>query len=65
MQQQPIKVSGIPHADVFTPTELAKYLGVSRKTVVRRLEEGQLPGRKIGIKWRTTKTAVDNFLSGK
>jgi excisionase family DNA binding protein len=36
----------------------AKILGVSSKTVLRRLEAGQLKGRKTGPTWRVDAAAL-------
>lgn len=34
--------------DIVTVTEAASTLGVSRRTVLRRIASGQLPARKLG-----------------
>jgi excisionase family DNA binding protein len=41
--------------------EVAQLLRLSTRTVVRRFEEGAIPGKKIGSKWRTTRTAMDKL----
>ena len=43
----------------LTPKDLATLLQMNERTVVRYLEQGKLPGRKIGTKWRTTRAQVD------
>ena len=40
----------------------AAFLTVSRDTVYRLFQSGQLPGRKVGRKWVTTKAAVIRWL---
>lgn len=40
----------------------AAFLTVSRDTVYRLFQSGQLPGRKVGRKWVTTKSAVIRWL---
>jgi len=40
-------------ASVFVPVSIvAQVLGLSARTVRRLLEEGRLPGQKIGAYWR-------------
>ncbi len=43
----------------LTPKTLAALLDMNERTVVRYLEQGKLPGRKIGTKWRTARAAID------
>jgi len=40
----------------------ADFLTVSRDTVYRLFQTGELPGRKVGRKWVTTKAAVIRWL---
>ena len=40
----------------------AAFLTVSRDTVYELFQSGQLPGRKVGHKWVTTKAAVIRWL---
>ena len=40
----------------------AAFLTVSRDTVYHLFQSGQLPGRKVGRKWVTTKSAVIRWL---
>jgi excisionase family DNA binding protein len=40
----------------------AAFLTVSRDTVYHLFQTGQLPGRKVGRKWVTTKAAVIRWL---
>jgi excisionase family DNA binding protein len=40
----------------------AQFLTVSADTVYDLLQRGDLPGRKVGRKWLTTKTAVLKWL---
>ena len=57
--------SQIRPSDVMTPKEVAEYLQLSHKTVLRRFEDGTLPGKKIGIKWRCMRTDLEMFLKSK
>lgn len=43
----------------LTPKDLARELQMNERTVVRYLEQGKLPGRKIGTKWRTSRAQLD------
>ena len=49
-------------AELLTPADAAKVLGVSEADVLQTLEAGDLTGKKIGSTWRITKTALDQFL---
>jgi excisionase family DNA binding protein len=44
--------------DVLDVEMTAKFLTVSTDTVYSLFQEGELPGRKVGRKWVTTKAAV-------
>jgi excisionase family DNA binding protein len=54
--------SGEPAMDV---TAIAAYLGVSEYTVRRCLKNGQIPGRKYGKEWRSTRQAIDADLNAR
>ena len=47
---------------VLTPDEVAKVLGLSRRTVVGWLENGKLPGIKVGSRWRVKEEDLDKFI---
>jgi excisionase family DNA binding protein len=47
---------------IFTTQELAKYLKLNEKTVIKMAQNGHLPGVKIGNQWRFHLRAIDNFL---
>ena len=49
-------------ADLLSPADVAKALGVSEADALASLEAGDLKGKKIGSTWRITRTALDNFL---
>jgi excisionase family DNA binding protein len=48
--------------DVLTLSQVAKILQLSTQTVRRRFEDGTIPGKKIGIKWRCTRKSLDAYL---
>jgi len=51
-----------PAAELMSPADAAKVLGVSEADVLQTLEAGDLKGKKIGSTWRITKAAIDQFL---
>jgi len=49
---------------VLTVSQVAAYLNVERRTVLKMLNGGQLKGAKIGSDWRILKSEVDRLLTG-
>jgi excisionase family DNA binding protein len=50
--------------DVLTPAQAAQLLQVEEDAVLARVEEGRLPGRRIGDEWRFARAALVEWLSG-
>jgi excisionase family DNA binding protein len=48
--------------EVLTAKEVAEMLKLHRLTVIRRFEDGTLPGKKIGSVWRCTRRSIEAFL---
>ena len=48
--------------ELMTLPELAKYLKFTRQTVYGLLRKGDIPGIKIGRKWRFDKDLIDSWL---
>lgn len=48
--------------DILNVHDIAALLEVSTDTVYELLLSGELPGRKVGRKWRTTRNAVMRWL---
>lgn len=46
---------------LMTPTEVARLLRVSKKTIYRHIKSGKLKAIKIG-QWKIKKTDLDNLL---
>lgn len=46
----------------LTTNQIAKLLGVSRRAVVKYLNERKIIGYKVGGRWRATEQAVYEFL---
>jgi excisionase family DNA binding protein len=40
---------------MLAPNEAGKLLGVSGKTMIRMMEDGEFPGYKIGLAWKFMK----------
>ena len=50
--------------DLLTAEEAASYLRVSVRTVTKLLQEGKMPGRKVGRAWRIRRDAVEAYVNG-
>jgi len=50
---------------ILTITEIAKYLRVSRTTVWRWCNEGELPAFKAGHSWRVLRSEVEKIIGCK
>jgi excisionase family DNA binding protein len=48
---------------VMTITELSTYLKVSKSTLYKLAQEGQVPGQKVGRHWRFHKATIDKWLA--
>ncbi len=55
----------ITENDILTLTEIAGYLKVSEKTVVRMVKAGELPGAKVANQWRFARAAIDDWLNSR
>jgi len=49
----------------MTLAELANYLKVAEKTVVRMAREGKIPGTKVASQWRFMRSMVDQWLENR
>ena len=47
---------------VMTIAELAEYLKVSKSTLYKLVQEGKVPGQKVGRHWRFRKETIDHWL---
>ncbi len=52
----------IAYARPLTPEEAAEYLKVSKRTLLDLARRGQIPGRKIGNRWRFSPTQLAGFM---
>ena len=46
----------------MTIEALAAYLKISRSTLYKLVQDGRLPGQKVGKRWRFHKDAIDDWL---
>lgn len=53
------------HDEILTLTEIAGYLKVSEKTILRMVQTGQFPGVKVSNQWRFVRAIVDDWLSAR
>lgn len=51
--------------DVLTLNEVAKYLKLSEKTLLKMVKTGEIPCAKIANQWRFSRAMVDDWLRGK
>ncbi len=49
--------------EVMTLDELAAYLKLPKSTLYKQVQEGKIPGQKIGKQWRFGKRAIDNWIN--
>ena len=52
-----------PIADLLSPADAAKALGVSEADVMSIIESGELKAKKIGASYRIKKSALDEYLA--
>jgi len=48
---------------VMTLQEIAAYLKVSEKTILRMVQAGELPGLKVSNQWRFVRATIDDWLT--
>ncbi len=51
--------------NIMTTQELAEYIKLNEKTVIKMAQSGELPGVKVGNQWRFHLSSIDNYLQGK
>ena len=47
---------------ILTIEELANYLKVSKSTLYKLVQEGKVPGQKVGRHWRFRRETIDRWL---
>jgi excisionase family DNA binding protein len=48
--------------NVLTIEELARYLKLSKSTLYKLCQDGEVPGRKVGRHWRFSKVVIDDWI---
>jgi len=48
--------------EIMTLEELAIYLKIPKSTLYKLVQEGRIPGQKLGKQWRFGKAAIDRWL---
>lgn len=48
--------------EIMTVAEVADYLRLNEATVYRLVQQGKIPGVKLGRQWRFKKEAIDQLL---
>jgi excisionase family DNA binding protein len=62
LREEPNYATIAPHMpDEFAPSEAARRLGASTRSVQRWIERGILPARRLGGRWRVASDALDAF----
>ena len=51
--------------DILTLLEIADYLKVSQKTILRMVKQGSMKGFKVGGQWRFLRPVVDEWITDK
>ena len=49
--------------DVMTIDQLAEYLQIPKSTIYKLVQDGKVPGKKVGRQWRFHREAVDAWLA--
>ncbi len=52
----------VQYDDVLTIDELAIYLKVSKSTLYKLVQEGKVPGQKVGKHWRFHRETIEHWL---
>jgi len=47
----------------WTPVEVGQILRITSKTVIKLIEDKELPGFKVGRQWRVSASALDDYLT--
>ncbi len=49
-------------SDVLTLDEVATYLRISKSSLYKIVQRGEIPGQKIGKHWRFHRTSLEQWL---
>ncbi len=48
--------------DILTIKEVAEYLKLTERTLYRLVQEGQVPGFKVGNSWRFKRADIERWI---
>ncbi|MBX3406127.1 MAG: helix-turn-helix domain-containing protein [Phycisphaeraceae bacterium] len=51
-----------PPPEVMTISDLAEYLQVSKSSLYKLVQQGKVPGQKVGKHWRFRRHSIDAWL---
>ncbi len=51
-----------PPPEVMTISDLAEYLQVSKSSLYKLVQQGKVPGQKVGKHWRFSRTSINKWL---
>lgn len=51
--------------EIMTLTELAEYLKISEKSLLKMVNNREIPGVKVGSQWRFQKVVIDDWLASR
>lgn len=51
-----------PPPEVMTISDLAEYLQVSKSSLYKLVQQGKVPGQKVGKHWRFGRAVIDTWL---
>ena len=54
-----------PNDEVMTVADVAKYLKLAEKTVLRMANRSEIPGAKVASQWRFRRSMIDDWLMSK
>lgn len=51
--------------EIMTAADLAGYLSFSKNWIYKKAEEGEIPGVRMGNRWRFKRSLIDEWIEGK
>lgn len=61
--EAPTRTTGVADDDVLTVKNVAEYLKLTERTVYRLVQEGELPGFKVGNSWRFLRRDLQRWIA--
>ncbi|MBN8644492.1 MAG: helix-turn-helix domain-containing protein [Planctomycetes bacterium] len=52
-----------PPPEVMTISDLAEYLQVSKSSLYKLVQQGKVPGQKVGKHWRFHRPTIERWLA--